>query len=253
LVRLEVSVSSVDWNTGWASKDGSLEGAVASGWKGGKGSNSNESLWGVSTARSSLSNVWVVSLKFLFVAFEVFESPDLKTSIASTGLCIAIDKVRFGKLDKVVSLEEMGTFKSSGGGESPAWSALSLVLDWVNGSISSPVNGISIWDRSLDGDLLQVSSVEVLASSEPLASLTLSHGREHVVSSNPGVLWVGVDVLDDGLSLDEKVKSELVLLVGGVTQSLLGHVCKELSLDVNLGGKHIYYLIIIKLTYVLVK
>jgi intein/homing endonuclease len=51
----------------------------------------------------------------------------------------AVNKVLLGKADEVVGGDEVSTLSGTGGGERPARSALTLVLNASNGTLSSPV------------------------------------------------------------------------------------------------------------------
>lgn len=53
----------------------------------------------------------------------------------------AVDEVLLRKADEFASLQEVGTFGGTGGGERPARSALALVLNGGDGSLGSPVPG----------------------------------------------------------------------------------------------------------------
>jgi len=64
----------------------------------------------------------------------------------------AINELRLGTLEKSTTFNGVSTLHSSGGGESPAGTALSLVLDTVDSSSLSPV----------DTDLFEVSIIEFL-------------------------------------------------------------------------------------------
>jgi len=105
-----------------------------------------------------------------------------------------------------------------------------LVLDWVDGSLGSPVDGG--WEVDLGEDLNVGVWVFLLTSeSEELLVLGISPGGEVVVSDGEGVLWDGVDLLVLGILLGEDGKSEVVLLLGSVGETELGHVLDEGTLE----------------------
>jgi len=107
---------------------------------------------------------------------------------------------------------------------------LSLVLDGVDSTLGSPVDGSggSLWER--DDVLLLLDSLE----SKKSLVLRIGEGGEHVVSNGEGVVWVRVDLLVLLLLLVEDSKSELVLLGGTVGDSVHRDVLDESLL--NWGG-----------------
>lgn len=54
----------------------------------------------------------------------------------------AVDEVLLGEGNQVSFSEEPGTFHGSGGGEGPARSALTLILNWGDSSLGSPVDSV---------------------------------------------------------------------------------------------------------------
>jgi hypothetical protein len=98
--------------------------------------------------------VWVFVFSGDSVFFNIFESVVHKSSIASLVSVgwWAVNQLRFReRLEFFGSEKGRGSFKRSNSGESPAWSALSLVFDGSNGNgrSSSPVNGVR--DGGIDG------------------------------------------------------------------------------------------------------
>jgi len=79
-----------------------------------------------------------------------------------------------------------------------------LVLDWVDGTLGSPVDGGFEVGLIKDGDVLGL-----LLTSETEESLvfSISPGGEHVVSNGEGVLWVGVDLSVFGIVLSEDLSN----------------------------------------------
>jgi hypothetical protein len=137
--------------------------------------------------------------------------------------------LRLRQFKESVGFDEVSTFQSSYGRESPAGTALSLVLNWVNSSLLSPVD-LSGFDGV---DLLNLKSFGGVGnSSHHLVGLILSHGGEHVVSNNKGVLWIGVDLFVIDISLGEEGHSEGVLFLGSVGESVCGNVFHEFGFEV---------------------
>ena len=180
-------------------------------------------LTGGEFARSISSSVWVLSLRLKTVLQGVIESVIHETTVAtlrgeSVGLVAAVDEVLLRDLWKRVALKEGGSLKGSGGGERPAGSALSLVLDTSDSTLFSPVDlrgdGLSVRDVLLSGSVVTVLESEKL--------LELSFGPVHhvVLTEGGGVLWVGVVLLDLLLVLHEDGLSVVVLLHGDVALSV---------------------------------
>merc|ERR1711939_292604 len=96
----------------------------------------------LATEEGSSSFVWVVGLEHEWVLLDVFEGVVHKTSIAALVNMVAVDELLLGEGLEFVGGEEHGALNGTGGGESPAGSALSLVLDWGDGTLGSPVDGV---------------------------------------------------------------------------------------------------------------
>jgi hypothetical protein len=90
-----------------------------------------------------------------------------------------------------------------------------LVLDFVDGTLGSPVNtgGKVVSGEPRDHSM---SVLVVRQSSEMSLSLILGHGGELVVASNEGVVWIGVNVMDIGISACKLLESEIVLFLGSI-------------------------------------
>jgi len=122
-------------------------------------------------------------------------------------------------------LDEVSTLNGTSGGESPAGSALSLVLNWGDGTLGSPVNGISEVG-GVESDWLLGLEANWGLVSEEFAGLILGPGGEVVVSNGErGVL--GIHFLDLSILLGEDVHSEDELLLGSVGESVHVHVLHE--------------------------
>lgn len=100
-----------------------------------------------------------------------------------------------------------------------------MVLDWVDGTLGDPVDGIGEVGSVEGGDVLVL---EVLWSSETVHSLGLEsgHGGELVVFEEEGVLG-GVDLSDLNILGGEETHSEVVFLLGSVVEAESGDVLHE--------------------------
>jgi len=104
---------------------------------------------------------------------------------------------------------------------------LSLVLDGVNGTLGSPVDGVSKVGVVEHGDVLRGVETGWGLESEELLVLLLSPGGELVVANGEGVSLLGVDLVDLLLLLLEDSHSEVVLLLGSVGFAEGGDVLVE--------------------------
>jgi hypothetical protein len=99
------------------------------------------------------SSVWVVSLGHEWGGFDVFESVVHKATVAYVVLLRAVNELllRVGGEDSGGDLLDI--FDGFGDGESPAWSTLSLVLDWSDSTFGNPVVFVSKVGFIKDGDV----------------------------------------------------------------------------------------------------
>jgi len=106
-----------------------------------------------------------------------------------------------------------------------------LVLDWVDGSLRSPV------ERSWDSNSLESSFLtdHFLWSfvSEELFVFFLSPGRHEVVPDGESVVLVSVDGLVFSISGSKDFGSEKVFFLGTVGETELSDVVEELGAGVN--------------------
>ncbi len=74
---------------------------------------------------------------------DILEGPGHETTSGAGALSAvdAVNELLLRELNKGVSSKEVGTLHGSSGGEGPARSTLSLVLDGSDGSLGGPVNG----------------------------------------------------------------------------------------------------------------
>ena len=109
-----------------------------------------------------------------------------------------------------------------------------MVLDGINGTLGSPVLGVSVglWK----GDVVGLVLSSLSGVSEELLVLGISPGGHEVVADGEVVLS-GVDLLELGVLLGEEAHSELELLLGSVGDSVFRHVLDEslLELEVVMG------------------
>lgn len=97
-------------------------------------------------ARLGLGSVNVIWFKILSVESSISEGTWLPSSVTSSTCCYAINKLLFGKRKECSGFNEVFSFNGSCGWKSPAWTTLTLVFNWVNSSLSSPVNWSSkVW------------------------------------------------------------------------------------------------------------
>ena len=111
---------------------------------------------------------------------------------------------------------------------------MSLVLDWVDGTLGSPVDGVGEVGDIEDLNVLGEVSVSWHLESEELLVLVMSPGGELVVSNGEGVSLLGVDLLDLLVLLGEELHSEGVLLLGSIGLSEGSDVLVEGGLDTDL-------------------
>ena len=155
----------------------------------------------------------------------ILESVVHQTTIAARVDGGALDELFLGEGDKVASGNEVSTLQRSGGGEGPAGTALSLVLDGGDGTLGDPVDLIGEvgGGEVLDGvGLLLVSFVAVHGS-----SLLRGVVSELVNTDGPGVSVLGVVLVDELEVLGEVVESVVVLASGGILSVVLGNESEE--------------------------
>jgi len=71
-------------------------------------------------ASSSNSFVWILRLKLLSMFLSIFEGVGLPSTTTSVRSSVAVNKLLFSEWEKFSSFNEMSTFNSSSGRESPA-------------------------------------------------------------------------------------------------------------------------------------
>jgi len=111
--------------------------------------------------------------------------------------------------------------------ESPAGSALSLILNWIDHSFCSPVDfGWDIFNRK--NFWLWSGVVSWSFESEHFFVLILGPGRKEVVSNSEGICWVSVDFIVFSIFLIEDLLSEIEFFSGTVRKVVLSNVVKEI-------------------------
>jgi len=222
----ESGLLGIDGDGNWSLLDGGFQG------RGGVGRDlmnfSDVNLSGVlSGVASSVSgSVGVVLLKVLSVRLDVVHGVFLPSTVATSAGGIAVNDLLLREGKELSSLDEVVSLNGAGGRESPAGSALSLVLNWVDGTLGSPVNRGSSWHGE---DSVLWEGLWSLVSEESLLLLR-GHVGELVVSVS-GTTVHGVELSNFGVGLLELSESEFVLLFGSVGLSVLNNVAHERSLD----------------------
>ncbi len=107
-----------------------------------------------------LSFVWIVRLGFEGWFGSIIEGKTHISTIATsvTTVLWAINELLFREWNELVVGKEVVTFEGTDSWESPAWTALTLIFNWGDSSLSSPVEGGSIvrlvQEGGLKGNLL---------------------------------------------------------------------------------------------------
>jgi len=149
----------------------------------------------------------------ILVLVDVSESRCHETTIAATACGNAVDKVLFRKADKFASFSSMATFGGLDGGEGPAGTALSLILDCVNASFVTPVERFSIGDSRLSFGCV-VDSLET----EHGAVFSWGHSSE-IVEGNSESRIASIVFLNKALVGKEDSKTSLVFIT---SEELIG-------------------------------
>ena len=121
-----------------------------------------------------------------------------------------------------------------------------MVLDWVDGSLSSPVDGG--WDGDGVEDGWHLDHVLWDLGTKELFVLLMGPGGEEVVSNGESVLGVGVDDGVLGILGVEDGLSEFEFFGGGEVESVFGDVLDEFEVDGG-GGESLDHFVKIKINY----
>lgn len=145
--------------------------------------------------------VWIGGLNFSLECLPIAEGlvlPTTTAAVVAIACCLsgAVDELLLREAEEGSGLDEMFSLKCSSGGEGPAGSTLSLVLDWSDCTGCTPVDSCGISWLEPFGFLL----IKVWLSSEHLRPLVFGVVRELVVSDcEVGV--AGVVLLDEVVGL----------------------------------------------------
>ena len=176
-------------------------------------------------------SVRVVGLELVGGGLEVLEGGVLPATVATEGGVVARDDLLLGHGDELAGLDEVSTLEGCDGGEGPAGTAASLVLDVVDGTLGPPVD-VSVVGLGKSGVLDVLAGVNLGA--EDGLVLGVGPGGELVVANSVGAV-LGVVLHDEGVLLGEEGNAHVVLLGGGVGKAELVHVSGEAGLQEVLG------------------
>jgi len=213
-IELENSARGVNGDAGWLLVDGGLDLGDALLWNNRVALHSNLLLGSLSLACSVSAGVAVVGFELDFGLLSILEGPNFKTAIAAFVAALgAINKLLLRKLQKLTGLDGVRALHGSDGGEGPAGAAGGLVLDGVDGALSSPVDlighngGVEVFNLGVvwEGWLLSLEFVVLL----------LRQGGEQVVANNEAV-WLGVELIDDLVIFVIDLESELEFFFGTI-------------------------------------
>lgn len=200
------------------------------------GASSNIMVWGyvgytfawVILAGWVISIVWVVTFSLEFLGFKILESVVHKSTVASlvSVWSWAINKLLFREWGKRVSSKFVGSFNWTCGGESPAWSALSLVLNTGNYSFSNPVNGRF---EVVGGEVLLIANFVGVWSVSKIESLEFSRCeiRELVDAFEVADVISGVVKFNLFLNVEPILESVSVFLMWEVVFVVFVHPSHE--------------------------
>lgn len=214
VVLVDRSVSLNGDGNGLLVKSGlELGGGVS--FNGGVAGGTNTTSVRVLLARTVFASVSVVRLVGESVALGILVGIVLPATVATiVTVSGAVNELLLGERDKFTSLDEVSTFETTSGGESPAGTTRTLILDRGDSTSVDPVNAGG--EVGLFEDFL-FSEAEAKGSSvtEESFVLSLSPVRHVVVSKSPG--GVGVVVGHDvGFSFHVTSHSEFEFLAGTV-------------------------------------
>lgn len=91
------------------------------------------------TRLASLSSVGIFSLEVLRVVLKILEGLVLPSTIAAVAGLVTRNEFLLGKAQEVTSGSEVSVLHGGGGRESPAGTAVSLILDGVDSTLGSPI------------------------------------------------------------------------------------------------------------------
>jgi len=211
----------LDGNGGLEGTTGSVGGDIVEALDG----DSATSLHGLVTGAGSTSSggVRIGVLSNHGGGLGVLESVVHQTTVATGVDGRALDELLLREGDDLSGGLVVGTLHGTDGRESPAGSALSLVLD--GRQVGSPVDGVG---EVLGGELLSgVGLLEVSLVGVHGASLLRGVVSELVDADGPGVAVLGVVLLNELHVLGEVVESVSVLTMGAILSVVLGNESEE--------------------------
>lgn len=177
--------------------------------------------------------VGVVRSSHGVMGLEVGETSGLGATVATVRFGVAIDELLLGELDELSVGNLVGTFEGGDSVEGPAGTAGGLVLDGVNSTSGSPVNGsVGLLIGVSKG--LNILFVIILDLTLVVLELFFVQVRELVVSHMEGILD-GFSSLHGLLGFPEVVESVFVLSKVGVRLSVEGGPLGEAS-DESVDG-----------------
>jgi hypothetical protein len=204
-VELEDILVSLNGDGDWLLDSGSLEGSLRVGWDVSESSDGGDGL--ASGLASSIgSSVWVRSLRAdTLVVDDELESVIHQTTVAAlvSFSSRAVNQLLLRERQELSSVDEDVSFSRSSGGEGPARSALSLVLDWGDGSGGFPIDrgweGREV-ELQLIGDVDRSLLLGTVSSGITSGELISSEVSELVDTHGPGESLgvVGIDLGDVG-------------------------------------------------------
>ena len=227
IVGLEDFAISLDGNWGWAFGNKSLKLGNWVLWYSFEAFSVDLTLWFIVLASLIATLVWVSWFFLEFVLLGIGESFKHLTTIATFVVIInvAINELLFWEWEELTIWDLVMTFDSTGGWESPAWTAVALILNWGHSSLLGPVN---FWSKIVS---LEVSSLKsfVLGWLVTEESLVFSWGvvSELVYSKSEGVAILWVELGNLGHVLLVLFVSELEFLFGSVWFAEFGEIVSE--------------------------
>jgi hypothetical protein len=179
-----------------------------------------------------LGGTWYIDvswLELLSIFLDVLEGFSLPSALAAIVSSWAGNNLLLGKAEEGVGSFPVSELNSAGGTEGPAWTTLSLVLDGVDSTGSSPVDGLGEVGVIKNLWLLDLGALWHLVTKSSL-SLFISQGREHVVGKSERRL-LEVGLLDVGILIGEDLESVVEFLFGTDSKSELLNMVDEFLLD----------------------
>jgi hypothetical protein len=210
-----------DWD--WTLSDGSHKLINWVGLDGSEVGDLDFSLWWVIFAGSVNTGVWVDWFEFHSVLFSILESSRHFSTIATgiTEWAWAINELLFRETQEFSGGDLMVTFHGSNSWESPAWSAWTLILWCIDGSLFSPINGgWDVWGVK-NGDFSILEEHWWWFVSEEFLVFCWGVVSEFVKTNGVGVSVLGILLWDGWHGGLELGVSEFIFLFGSVGFSVL--------------------------------